>query len=75
MWAALNDSRTRWGDADIFITKHGWAGALTLPWVLSLMEGFYEDHDYKQEAELKLKPNETLNFHTFFGPIRHGGFC
>jgi sucrose-6-phosphate hydrolase SacC (GH32 family) len=161
MWAALNDSRTRWGDADIFITKHGWVGALTLRRVLSLdknnepsmkpaeelrtlrtnhfqkknltvkdselriddiqgndleldvtiapqgakqfgtqvccapdgseqttivynskeevvcvdlsrtsldkslTEGFYEDHDYKQEAELKLKPNETLNLHVF----------
>ena len=31
----------------------------------SLMEWFYERHNYKQEAELKLKPNETLNFHIF----------
>jgi beta-fructofuranosidase len=161
MWAALNDSRTHWGEAQIQLTEHAWAGTLTLPRVLSLdknnvlnmkpveelkalraehvqkkdlsvknselriddikgndlelditispqdakefgikvccapdgseqttivydskkkavrvdlsrtsldkslMEWFYERHNYKQEAELKLKPNETLNFHIF----------
>lgn len=161
MWAVLNDSRTHWGEADTFITKHGWCGTMTLPRVLSLdkngdlhmepveelrslrakhiqkknltvtdselkiddiqgnvlelditispqdakefgikvycapdgseqttivydsekkvirvdlsrtsldrslMEWFYEKHNYKQEAEFKLKPNETLNFHIF----------
>jgi sucrose-6-phosphate hydrolase SacC (GH32 family) len=50
MWAALNDSRTHWGDVDIFITKHGWAGALTLPRVLSLDES----------NELNVKPADEL---------------
>jgi beta-fructofuranosidase len=36
MWAALYDSRTRWGEADYFLTQHGWDGVLTLPRVLSL---------------------------------------
>jgi sucrose-6-phosphate hydrolase SacC (GH32 family) len=31
----------------------------------SLMDWFYEKHNYKQEAEFELKPSETLNFHIF----------
>ena len=161
MWAALYDSRTHWGESDIFITKHGWCGTMTLPRVLSLdkngdlviepvaelqalrakhiqkknltvtdseliiddiegnnlelditispqdakefgvkvcyapdgaeqtaiiydskkkvirvdlsmtsldrslMDWFYKKHHYKQEAEFKLKPNESLNLHIF----------
>ena len=50
MWAALNDSRTSWGDVDNFITKHAWAGTLTLPRVLSLDE----------ENDLKIEPIDEL---------------
>tara|TARA_A100000164_G_C21944113_1_gene792559 strand:- start:4749 stop:6344 length:1596 start_codon:yes stop_codon:yes gene_type:complete len=50
MWAALNDSRTGWGDIDNFITKHAWAGTLTLPRELSLDEN----------NNLKIKPIDEL---------------
>jgi len=36
MWAALYDTRTRWGGADYFLMKHGWDGVMTIPRVLSL---------------------------------------
>jgi len=36
MWAALNDSRTQWGNLDEFLPRHGWMGTLSLPRVLSL---------------------------------------
>jgi len=51
MWAALRDSRTRWGEADLFLTKHGWDGTMTLPRVLSLDEN----------NNLLIKPVEELN--------------
>ena len=49
MWAALRDSRTRWGASDAFI-KHGWDGTMTLPRVLSLDEN----------GELLMEPVEEL---------------
>ena len=36
MWAALNDSRTHWGQAETQLMEHAWAGTMTLPRVLSL---------------------------------------
>lgn len=50
MWAALNDSRTGWGDVDNFITKHAWAGTLTLPRVLTIDES----------NDLNIEPIEEL---------------
>ena len=36
MWAALNDSRSQWGNLDEVLPGHGWMGTLSLPRVLSL---------------------------------------
>jgi sucrose-6-phosphate hydrolase SacC (GH32 family) len=56
MWAALHDSRTRWGDLDGFIMEHGWCGTLSLPRVLSLDE----------KDRLRIEPVEELR------SLRHG---
>jgi beta-fructofuranosidase len=50
MWAALYDPRTRWGEADHFLTKHGWDGVLTLPRILSM----------DNENNLLMQPVEEL---------------
>jgi len=58
MWAALNDSRTRWGGLEEFITQHGWCGAMTLPRVLSL----------DKNKNLKIQPVKELE------SLRYGHF-
>jgi beta-fructofuranosidase len=36
MWAALNDSRSQWGNLDEVLPRDGWMGTLSMPRVLSL---------------------------------------
>jgi len=50
MWAALNDSRTHWGQAETQLMEHAWAGTMTLPRVLSL----------GKDGDLRMKPVEEL---------------
>lgn len=38
MWAALNDSRSQWGNLDEVLPRHGWMGTMSLPRVISLDE-------------------------------------
>lgn len=71
MWAALNDSRTGWGDVDTYMPGHAWSGTMSIPRVLTLdeqnnllMEPVEElktlRTGYKKLENLNIKDSQTL---------------